>query len=316
MSFAHPGAVFPRAAGTPDSGAGGLFPLKYATTFLAVFYMTTIFQVMANTDYEKHLSDNGDSVIIRQLPNIAIVDQANMQKINYEQLTNEALRLPLDRGKGYGFILSDDDQKQTDLDIESAYATHAASLMQVEVDKVVLSEIYAQAHAANMGATAGLESGNVNLGTVGAPVLLTASNIVDEICKVSQVMNEQNVPTDMRTIAITPWMNRLIKTSELKDASLTGDAKSILRHRSDYIGDIDGMSLLMSNNLKKVTDGAGPAWHAIASHKLGITFAAQLKRQESLRDKDVWGDLHRGRTTFGFMSPKPSALVDWYVAQG
>jgi len=105
-----------------------------------------------------------------------------------------------------------------------------------------------------------------------------------------------------------------LKTSDLKDASLTGDGTSTLRN--GRIGRIDKFEVFESNNLSYANDGTygGNCWHVLAGHNSGITFATQLVENEMLPNPNDFGKLIRGLQVFGYKVIKPESLIDFYVA--
>ena len=103
----------------------------------------------------------------------------------------------------------------------------------------------------------------------------------------------------------------LIKKSELKDASLSGDATSIIRN--GMIGMIDKFKIYKTGNLKYIA--GDKAWHCLFGTKHAITFASQLVKNKVLDDQNGFGMLHRGLHVFGFKVVKPEALGDLYASR-
>lgn len=171
--------------------------------------------------------------------------------------------------------------------------------------------MYSQAGVGNFGATAGVRSGSVNLGVSGTPVRLDKTNIVDYIVDMGTVLDEQDVPENGRFIVMPPWACGLIKKSDLKDASLSGDDVSTLR--SGRVGMIDRYMIYKSNLLATTTDGSDTVTNMIFGQKTGLTFASQLLENESLRAESTFGTLFRGLQVYGFKVIKPEA-VGWFYA--
>ena len=76
------------------------------------------------------------------------------------------------------------------------------------------------------------------------------------------------------------------------------------------IGRIAGMDVLVSTNLTEV-DGK---YYVLAGTNEAITFASQLAKIESLRDKDSFSDLVRGLYLYGAKTVQPKALAKMIVA--
>ena len=132
------------------------------------------------------------------------------------------------------------------------------------------------------------------------------SNVIDIIIRASQALDENNVPESGRWIVIPAWVASRIKNSELKDASLTGDGASILRN--GRLGQIDRFTLYMSNLLPQATVGANEEYTVYFGHSVGLTFASQVTKVETLRSEKTFGTIMRGLQVYGRQVVKPVGL--------
>ena len=103
----------------------------------------------------------------------------------------------------------------------------------------------------------------------------------------------------------------LLKKSDLKDASLTGDGESVLRN--GHIGMVDHWTIYKTNNYTRVTDGSFQAYHVLFGHKSALTFASQMVNMETLRAESTFGDIVRGLNVYGFETVHPKSMGDLYV---
>ena len=259
------------------------------------------------------IKNMGDQVTIRTLPSITIRDYVKGQALVYEQLTPDTVDLLIDKGKYWAFPINDLDVVQSDLDYQDEWARHASESLAQTIDTLVLSDVYGDVHAKNTGATAWVISGNIDLGATGGArkiskdaAAVTANSgedtVLDYIVNCGQVLDEQNVPESGRFMVIPAWMAGMIKKSDLRDASLTGDNQSALRN--GRLGMIDRFTLFKSNNLTKDSDGT----HIIFGTKHALTFASQMTKTETLRNFADFGDVVRGLQVFGYKVVKPEAL--------
>ena len=188
------------------------------------------------------------------------------------------------------------------------WSKDASEQMKIKIDQRVLTDMLPDIAAANRGATAGQQSAAFNLGTAGAPLTVTKDGaggttaVVDLIVDMGTVLDEANVPESDRFLVIPARMAGLIKKSELKDASLTGDGTTPLRN--GRIGMIDRFTLYVSHNLN-VSSGRTTL---IAGHKMGFTFATQMTEMETLRAQSTFGNIVRGLQVYGYKVVKPQAL--------
>jgi len=255
----------------------------------------------------------GDNVVIRTTPTITIRDYTIGGTLNYEEPTNPAVELPIDTGKYFAFRVDNVDEMQADIDIMDDWAGDAGEQMKIAVDLDVLAGIYSDVHAENKGLTAGRKSSSYNLGTTGSPVSLNKANVLDYIVDMGSVLDEQNVPESGRWLVLPAWVCGMIKQSDIKDASLSGDSTSILRN--GRIGMVDRFMIYMSNNIATTSDG-GTVYNIIAGHKAGLTFAAQMTKMETLPNPNSFGQLIRGLNVYGFKVVEGKYLTHLYAKKG
>ena len=99
-------------------------------------------------------------------------------------------------------------------------------------------------------------------------------------------------------MVIPEWFAGLIKKSDLKDASLTGDGKSILRN--GRIGMIDRFELFSSNNVYSVVDGAVTAYNVVFGDNGALTFASQITKMQHIpTPESTFAELVRGLNVYG-----------------
>jgi hypothetical protein len=304
-----------RVAGMPDytnSGASRFIPELWASKLIEQLYLSTVFSSICNTDYEGMIKDQGDTVIIRNTPTLTINDYQKGQKLNYERPETTALELLIDRGKYFAFTCDDIDAYQSDIKLMNTFSADAAEQMKIAIDTDVLDTISGTAYTTtlvsdthNKGATAGVVSHSYNLGASTAAVQITKSNVLEYIVDCGSVLDEQNVPETGRWMLIPSWFANLIKKSDLKDASLTGEGSGVIRN--GRIGILDRFTLYQSNNLQAVSD-TYTCYSCLFGTNAAITFAAQMTKMETLRAESTFGDLVRGLNVYGFKVVDPKRL--------
>jgi N4-gp56 family major capsid protein len=297
-------------AGAYPDRTGIFIPEIWSGKLLEKFYASTVFGMIANTDYEGEVKQKGDTIHIRQRPDVTISDYEKGDTITYEDLVSILVDMTVDYAKLFAFKVDRIDEKQSDVKLMDIWASDASEQMKIAIDRVVLGGVYTGTHAKNAGAAAGLGSGNINLGTEAAPLAIDKTNVLDLIVDLGTVLDEQNVPETGRWIVLPPAVCGKIKKSDLKDASLAGDGTSMLRN--GRLGIIDRFTLFTSNNLTKVTDGgtAKVSWQALAGTNHAISFASQITELDYLpKLEQTFGSAMRGLNVFGFKVVKPEALA-------
>lgn len=320
MTVPIPGA----ASAAPVTAYSGTFiPEIWSSKMIDAFYDATVLGVISNTDYEGEISNYGDTIHIRTEADITIKDYLPDAVLEVERPSAATVELYISEGHYFNTILDDVWKVQSDMDLMNQWAKTASEKMKIQVDSNVLAYLPTTAHADNLGATAGRISNNIDLGATAAPQFIApaatgtgtgASNsnyqaIIDHILDLGQVLDEQNVPETDRFIVMPSWAGTMLKKSELRDASLTGDGTSILRN--GRLGMIDRFTLYASNLVPAGAAGPGVSgeFYMIAGTPAALTFAAQMTRMETLRSESTFGTLMRGLMVYGAETIKPEALA-------
>lgn len=302
---------FPTASGRVNY-SGNFIPEIWSGKLIENFYDATVLAAIANTDYEGEIRSMGDTVNIRTTPEITIKDYVKGQAIQVENPDKPKLQLVIDKGEYFACVEDDVDRIQSDIKLMDTWSKDASERMKIKIDQRVLVDMLPDISALNKGATAGRISQNFNLGTSGAPLTVTkdgassTTSVIDLIVDMGTVLDEANAPEGDRFIIIPARMAGLIKKSELKDASLTGDGTSIVRN--GRLGMIDRFTVYVSHNLNVSGSGASAKYDVIAGHKMGFTFASQMTEMETLRSETTFGDIIRGLQVYGYKVVKPEAL--------
>lgn len=301
------------ASGYPQN-SGTFIPEVWSGKTLNKLYSATALADFCNTDYEGEIKSQGDKVIIRQVADIEVRDYAKGQTLARQTPHAPNKDLLIDKALYYNVGVDAIDRFQDDCDIVSKWTDDAAKQIKIKQEQRVWGDVYADAHAANAGATAGLDSVGINLGVTGTPLALTKANILEVLVDVGTVLDEQDVPEDERRIILPWWAIGMIKKSDLKDASLAGDDQSILRN--GRVGMIDRLTIYGSSLLTSVTDGGNKVWNCVAAQKIAISWAAQISQTETGKSESTFGDYIRGLAVYGYEVLRPEALVHLYVRKG
>ncbi|MBY6105020.1 hypothetical protein KUW19_00825 [Ferrimonas balearica] len=302
--------VDPSAVSIGSDSASAFVPQIWAGKLIEKLYKATVFAEIANTDYEGEIKRHGDKVIIRTVPTLTIHDYVKGKGLTYEDPVSAHVELDIDQGKYFAFRVFKVDEMQSDLALMDQWAEDGAEQMRIAIDGDILGSVYADAAAANAGATAGVISGNINLGTSAAPVSVTKETVLDLLVDYGTILDEQNVPETGRYVVLPAWMCGMIKKSDLKDASLAGDGTSILRN--GRLGMIDRFTLYCSNNLSVDTGKT----NVIFGHKKALTFAAQITDMENIPNPTDFGRYVRSLNVYGFKVIDPNALGHSVVVKG
>ena len=304
---------FPVAGGRPNY-SGNFIPEIWSGKLIENFYDATVLAAISNTDYEGEIRNMGDTVNIRTTPEITIRDYVKGQTLTVENPDKPKLQLVIDKGEYFACVEDDVDKVQSDINLMDTWSKDASERMKIKIDQRVLTDLLPDIAATNKGATAGEQSASFNLGTTGAPLTVSkdgaggSTSVVDLIVDMGTVLDEANAPEGDRYLVIPAKMAGLIKKSELKDASLTGDGTSIVRN--GRLGMVDRFTIYVSHNLN-VSSGK---YSIIAGHKMGFTFATQMTEMESIRAESTFGNIIRGLQVYGYKVVKPEAVAQAVIS--
>lgn len=298
--------AYPTASGHP-SYTGNFIPEIWAGKLIENFYDATVLAAIANTDYEGEIKAHGDTVNIRTTPEITIRDYVKGQTLTIENPDKPKIQLLIDKGKYFACVEDDVDQVQSDIALMDAWSKDASEQMKIKIDIDVLANIATDIPSTNKGLTAGAQSLAIDLGVASTANALTTANVLAEIINHGTVLDEANVPEADRWMIIPAKMAGLIKQSDLKDASITGDGSSPLRN--GRLGMIDRFMLYVSHNLPLSATGPAGEFTIFSGHKKALTFASQMTNMETLRSESTFGDIIRGLQVYGYKMVKGEAMT-------
>ena len=304
---------YPVAAGVTTM-SGGYIPEVWSGKMLIKFYTATVFGSITNTEYEGDIKTYGDTVHILTIPDVTINDYTVGQKLVRERPVGGKVDLLINHGKYYSMAVNDVERKQAKPNYVEKWTDDAGQRMKIAIDSDILADVYADADTYNKGNSAGKKSGSIQLGATGAFLSVDKTNILDYIVDMGTCLDENNVPEPQRWIVFPAIFCGMIKKSDLKDASLSGDGTSIMRN--GRLGTVDRFEIYSSNQVATTTDGVTSVHNCIFGHPSAITFASQLTENRVIPNPDDFGDLMEGLQVFGYETIKTQALGHFYAAKG
>ena len=243
-----------------------------------------------NRTYEGEIKNQGDKVKI--IPPAAVeISTLDTNSITYKELTPTSMDLVIDQKKFFAFKINDVAQVQSNADIMEAHLTNAKNAIEEVQDAYLLSM-----HA-------NVDENNI-VGSDSSPIALSKSTIYEQFVKLAMKLKDANAVKAGKR----PWVviNPLVESYLLQSTEFIG-ANNVADEtlREGAIGRIAGMDVLVSTNLTAVSN----KYYILAGTNDAITFASQLSKIESLRDKDSFSDLVRGLYLYGAKTVQPKALA-------
>lgn len=280
------------------AAAGGFVPDVFSKKLQAKFYKASVLPAITNNDYTGDISGPGSKVYIRTVPNITVANYTGTISA-YNDPTTSSIELDIDKAKFWAFKKDDVLASLADIQFWSEASKDASEQMRIAVETDVLAGVVASATTVVDSDAAEFMNGNV---------VLTAAKVLDVILRAGRKLDELNIPED-RFLVIPPWMAELLKSSDLRQAYLTGDKTSPLRN--GMIGQIDRFTVYVSNMLANpgvgVTDEGKT--YCLAGHKKAICFASKFVKTETIKLESTFGDGVRGLQVYGYKVVVPDALA-------
>lgn len=331
-------------AAAPSPAYSNIFiPAIWSGRLIEKFYESSVLPAISNTNYENEISSFGDKVIIRSRPSLNIKKYDAYGKLAYEAPSSNSITLSIDQGKYFAATMDDVMDVQSDVNLMSMWAEDASEQMKISIDRDVLASLpgdlsgrkslyaapdekWTSDKVMAKGTTNATEDGIViggdgsatsqafvsskAIGTGTGATAANAMSIVDYIINLGQVMDLNLAPESDRKLVLPTKMIALIKKSELRDASLSGDSTSLLRN--GRIGMIDRFEIY-SSNLLPIGANAVTASAIVACTPQALTFASQLTKMETLRAQETFGNLMRGLQVYGHKIIQPSLMTIGYA---
>lgn len=305
----------PYAGASPSPAYSGTFiPEIWSGKLIEKFYSATVLAAIANTDYEGEIKNKGDKVIIRTKPTITIRDYEVDTEMSVDRPSSNNVELTIDFAKYFNLALDDVMELQSDMNQLSMWSDDAAEQLKIVIDTDVLDMIDADVAAANKDDAAGRISQNIDLGTAGTPAVITPSTVLDYLVDLGTVLDEQNIPETGRWLIIPPWVAGMVKKSDLRNASISGDGVSLLRN--GRLGMIDRFTLYASNLLPTDTEGSDISYRIFAGHPHGLTFASQISKMRTMESERTFARLLSGLQVYGVKVLDGTALAELYAVRG
>ena len=248
-----------------------------------------------NKNWEGEISQQGDTVKIIT-PADVTVSTLTSDNITYTSLAPKSQDLVIDQKKFFAFKIDDVAKVQSNMDIMEAHLVNAKKAIE-EVQDSYLLAMHTDVTESN---TVGSES---------SPITLDKSTIYEHFVKLSFALKY----SDAVHTGVRPWVvinpnieSYLLQSPEFIKAYNVADETL----RDGAIGRIAGMDVLVSTNLTDIDN----KYYVLAGTNDAITFASQLAKIESLRDKDSFSDLVRGLYLYGAKTVQPKALAKMIVS--
>lgn len=324
-----------------NAGAAPNFPGTQAViqdTWRARVRAQSVMDKFVSTDWRGRFLHHGTTIERPVLPLIRVNDRRPGDLVKYQKLRGDMETFTINRMMDVAYHIDVEDSAFSLRNLESASNQEAMAAMAEHRDLKFFADVPFKCDPANCGANAGVVSGLYDLGTITAPVKLFATDTEANaaggraahcysatryVTMLTGAMKEwPAAKAGALRIGLPTWIQTLLINSELKHADAMGDQLSVLRKGTDYIGDIDGASIIGCNQLpmwaSETVDGTSlpKRFLVMIGNNKAIQFADEFQINEKLKDKDEYGDFYRSLDIYDWFADYPELFGYGVVTQG
>ena len=260
---------------------------------------------IVNRKYEGEIKSKGDKVYFYTLGSLSVSDYdptaTGFSGINYQDPTGDKQALEISQQKVIPFLVDDIQKVQSNIELVNQYINRIAVAASQTKDSYIHGLAVANA-ATKRNADSALN--------------LTKDNVWAEICAMYAVLGRKNALINgvdyagkRPALVVTPEVEGVIKQCSQFFANAVG--AEVLR--KGQIGTLGGFDVFVDTNIATDKSGTGTAatfsQTIVALTSDAITYAEQITKTETLRDKDQIGDYVRCLLVYGGKVANPDCIV-------
>lgn len=291
---------------------------QFGQQLIARSYCSLVTPDITTTDYAGDLVKQGAQITFFKEPEVEIFSYEKGANLKSQDLESSATTMSVDRALYYNVRLDRIDEKQISF-IDTwvnSFLKRATYNIQRIIDPEVLMRMSVEAAPTNKGNNAGKFSQSQDLGVVGAPIDITAANIVDMLSRLQVVLTETCRWEDGNMFICLPNVARnAFMASDLKPAYLTGmSASPILNGKLPNV--IMGFNVYFTDMTPMIHDENTNknAYYIVAGHNRATGFVQQLEEHEIISRENTFGKYYRGLVVYGHKPFIPDALAVMYAS--
>lgn len=198
---------------------------------------------------------------------------------------------------------------------EASFLDDMYKNLSAEWHEYVLCAMALEAHAHNKGANAGPRR-NYNLGTVGAPRMITGSNFGREVAKMKAVLQKRQRWVENEMILILPYgiEQVLIDSPYARAFDLGACMDCSILLTGEIPGRVVGANTFMTDRLCSTIDPVtnGEAHYVILAHRDAFAFAGDIIEGELVRPPRYFGIEYQTLALWGGKAILPDAIAVGY----
>jgi len=280
-------------------------PQVWSAEILTELEKLCVFAEDCHTDYTGNVKQFGDAVKIRGLasPKITVITKAQ-RKTNLppaESIEDTSVVMYINVMATFNYNIDDIDAAQADGNIKSVLNTETSAGIADEIDQYISSVCAGDDVKKLFSTPKKLVSGTPAEGEVNILTLL-------------DVMHEKLLENNVRTstyvsVTLSPAAHRLFK-----EAYTAKDTDNHDLMKNGKVGMYNGITVKMSNNVHKTTNGGDTVQHIVMRTKKAVAYAKPRDAfVEAMRSHNEFADNVRGYVLYDAMVVKPKEIIDGNV---
>jgi hypothetical protein len=278
-------------SGGSQTDRGVTTPDVWSTRLNVHLYERTWLKEITNNDWESEIKGQGDTVLIREMPDIPIGRHIPGNPMKRSRVRYKMLPLKIDKTAYFALDVEDVEALQSDMKLKSDFINGASKNMDEYMCADVLQSVYA---------SAGI---NFSLDTPDPEEFHQA------YMKALYLLgkNKVDVEDTSQLWCVAPYEALfLLGTGPQTKADEMGVGAKSTYLTGRPAQQVSGIRTFFSNQLAEV---AGRT-QMLIGHRKAITWAMQMdKKVETLRNPEEPGDIIRGMALYGFEVVKPEMLI-------
>lgn len=177
----------------------------------------------------------------------------------------------------------------------------------------VLTAMVMEAETCNKGSKAGI-FGNINLGSIGAPVVVNATNFAREVAKLAITLQQRLRWQPGKMFLLLPSaIGALIVDTQFARANEMGSCVDCSLLVSGQLpGMVAGFNVIITDSIPHREEGGDMAYYIIAGHSDAYAFAGDIIQSRLVQPTDYFADEYQMHAIWGGQAIYPDGLAIGY----
>lgn len=278
----------------PNSGISSHYTTIMAKALIKNLDAKSVILPYVNRSMEADFSKGGVTAQRAKLGDVATQSYSESVDMTVSAVTSTSDTITLDQKEGFNFVIDDiEELNAQNIDLVKGYMGRADIAMTQLIDTHIL------------GKYASVSAGNI-LGTDGAPITLTKSNIYGYFMDAKKMLGEDNILDysggELVAVVDVDTCNLIERSDEMIHATAAGDGVV----RNGYKGHYAGFKIVQSN---RIATASGVKNLMLFNTELFIDFVLRVKKVKMYDPEKQFGKGVKGLAYYGSKVFHPTAGV-------